>query len=78
MGEYHGLEISCRLGEQPLVLNVCERREEVPRPFARLPSKRFAACPQDEPVAALAAFSSRLVYFRQQIPWNMECRRRHK
>ena len=42
-------------GEQPLVLGVGEGREEILRPVATFPGKRFTARLQDEPVAALAA-----------------------
>lgn len=78
MREHDRFELFACFGEQPLVFGVSEWREEIPRPFAGFPGKRFTACLQDEPVAALPAGSGCPVDVRQQIVWNMKRRRGHE
>jgi hypothetical protein len=78
MPEYGGLELCYGIGEQSLFAGVAERREEIPRPFARITGERFPACLQDEPVSALPAPSRCPVDVLQQFIWNMERRGWHE
>lgn len=78
MREHGGLEFFSGLGEQALVAGVGERREEIPRPFARFPGKRITACLQDEFITTLPAPSRCLVDLLQQFIGNVECRGRHE
>lgn len=77
MREHDLFEFFACFGEQQLVFGVGEGCEEIPRPFAGFPGKRFTACLQDEPVAALPAGPGCPVYVRQQIVWNVKSSRWH-
>jgi hypothetical protein len=77
MRENDVLELLDGFTEQPLVVRAGEGDEEIPRPFSRFPSKRFAACLQNEPVAALSTRPCRTVDIIEQSLWHVECRRWH-
>jgi hypothetical protein len=76
--EHDGLELPAGFGEQPLVLGVRERREEILRPIAPFPGERFTARLQNELVAALPARPGCPVYIYKQIIWNVKSSRWHE
>lgn len=78
MREHDGLELPAGFDEQPLVLWVGERREKIPRPFARFPGERFTARLQDELVSALPTRSGCTVDFDQENIGNVKRRGWHE